>query len=303
MLTGSLLILMPLILFILALRQWQRVVDRSHYGRRKLATAPAAFPRTPPKPPWVRHEVLKLKALMPHAGCRTLAHVFNRRHEGKRTTIGKTYVHELIRTHQYEIQILRRQLKKNPPKSVPFNRVWGLDLTGKSDSHGNTHTLLGVIEHHSRACLALHALRDKSSRTLLRLLLDLMDAYGRPAFVRTDNESVFTSRGFRLGLWWLGIRHQRTDPACPWQNGRIERFFGTLKGKLDQWDVAGVKELHGALHLFRLWYNHVRPHSVLNGHTPAETWRATRPPPSRCCQPLWFEAWDGLLVGDYWPSG
>ena len=32
----------------------------------------------------------------------------------------------------------------------------------------------------------------------------------------------------------LGIRHQRTTPGCPWQNGRIERLFGTLKNKLDQ---------------------------------------------------------------------
>lgn len=148
---------------------------------------------------------------------------------------------------------------------MPHNLVWGLDLTGKTDAHDNTHTSLGVIEHHSRACLTLRSLPDKCSVTLLRLLLDLIDTYGRPVFVRTDNESVFTSRLFRLGLWLLGIRHQRTDPACPWQNGRVERFFGNLKEKLDQWEVAGGEELKRALNLFQLWYNHVRPHAGLLG--------------------------------------
>ncbi len=304
MLTGNLLILIPLILFILAIHLWWRdfALIRVRYGNRTVVTAPAGFPRTPPKPPWVQREVLKLKALMPDAGCRAIALVFNRRRGVKRMSVGKSYVHDLIRKYQFEIHILRRQIKKTPPKLVPHNLAWGLDLTGKTDNDGNTHTLLGIIEHHSRACLALRSQADKGSATLLRLLLDLIDAYGRPACVRSDNESVFTSRLFRLGLWLLGIRHQRTDLACPWQNGRVERFFGTLKEKLDQWEIAGVKELHGTLQLFRLWYNHVRPHSALKGYTPAEIWSGTDLQTSHCRQPLWFDACDDLLVGDYWPS-
>jgi transposase InsO family protein len=43
-----------------------------------------------------------------------------------------------------------------------------------------------------------------------------------------------------------GVRHQRTEPGCPWQNGRIERLFGTLKQKLDQWEVAGFEALNDA---------------------------------------------------------
>jgi transposase InsO family protein len=62
--------------------------------------------------------------------------------------------------------------------------------------------------------------------------------YGKPRILRTDNEAVFTSRTFRLGLLLLGIRHQRIDAHCPWQNGRMERFFGTLKRKLDRLSVA-----------------------------------------------------------------
>lgn len=86
---------------------------------------------------------------------------------------------------------------------------------------------------------------------------------------------------------------------CPWQNGRIERFFGTLKQKLDQWAVPDRPALTASLDLFVVWYNHVRPHQHLQGMTPADTWNGidTRRRPAR--RRVWFEAWGGLLQGEY----
>lgn len=84
-------------------------------------------------------------------------------------------------------------------------------------------------------------------------------------------------------------------------NGRIERLFGTLKGKLDRWAVENLAELQTSLHHFRLWYNHVRPHQSLQGRTPAEVWAGTDVYQRRVRQPVWFEAWDGLLAGEYIP--
>jgi len=84
------------------------------------------------------------------------------------------------------------------------------------------------------AALWLEALQSKSSWTLVLKLIEAIQRYGKPRTIRTDNESIFTSKVFRLALFLLGIRHQRIDLHCPWQNGRVERFFGTLKGKLDQ---------------------------------------------------------------------
>jgi transposase InsO family protein len=97
----------------------------------------------------------------------------------------------------------------------------------------------------------------------------------------------------------LGIRHQRTDPGCPWQNGRIERFFGILKQKLDQWSVDSVEELCNSLLLFRFFYNHVRPHQNLSGRTPAEVWAGTEILADEPKMTYWFDAWDGLLQGFY----
>ena len=77
---------------------------------------------------------------------------------------------------------------------------------------------MAILDHGSRACLRLQQLADKSSLRLLQELVQAMKRYGRPQFIRTDNEAVLVSRLFRFGLWLLGICQQRIQPGCPWQN-------------------------------------------------------------------------------------
>lgn len=264
------------------------------------------------KPEWLRDEIIRLKALMPQAGCRSIADICNRRFAASRkVTVGKTCVHQILQQHDYEIQNLRRNLKHTKPKIVPRNLIWGIDLTGKTDAQGSLHFLFGILDHGSRALLHLQALHNKTSRALLACLLEVIRIYGKPKVIRTDNEAIFTSKVFRLGLKKLGIRHQRTDPGCPWQNGRIERLFGTLKQKLDQriylpllpGEGLRVREqfmreqLNRDLDTFRYWYNHIRPHQNLDGKTPAEAWSGNAPFIKQPKQENWFNAWDGLLVG------
>jgi len=275
--------------------------DRRRPGRyRRADPGPLAFRRRPKKPTWVKNEILRLKALMPHAGCRALSMVFNRRFTARRgVTVGKTFVSELMRKHRYEIQILRRRMTNARPNDVPHNLVWALDLTGKTTLDGSTHVVLGVLEHASRAALWLEALESKSSWVIVARLSAAIRRHGKPRIIRTDNEAVFTSRALCFALRLLGIRHQRTDPGCPWQNGRIERFFGTLKERLDRLAVDSRQALNGALAEFRFFYNHVRPHQSLSGCTPAEAWAGDHPPAGPASPEYWFSAWEGLLTGYY----
>lgn len=252
------------------------------------------------KPAWVQREVLRLKALMPHSGCRKIADCFNRRFECTRhMTVSKSYVANTVSKHHYEIAILRRQIKNAKPKAVPHNLVWALDLTGKTTVDGQTCLVIAILEHASRAVLTLDALHSKSSWVLVGNLITAIKRFGKPKMLRTDNEVIFTSRVFRCALSLLGIRHQRTDLHCPWQNGRVERFFGSLKTSLDQLAVLSFDALGEALVEFRFFYNHVRPHQNLGGATPAEVWAGVDPRKTRFNREYWFEAWDGLLAGYY----
>ena len=76
----------------------------------------------------------------------------------------------------------------------------------------------------------------------------------------------------RYGLWLLGIRQQQIDPGCPWQNGRVERFIGTVKRELNQEPLTSSHDFAQKLTSVRQWYNHERPHDYLQGRTPAEVW-------------------------------
>lgn len=172
--------------------------------------------RHPTKPAWVGKEIIRLKALMPDAGCRKIADTFNRIFaQSRRMTVSKTFANDVIRRHNYEIKVLRRTLKNRTPRPVPANLIWGMDLTGKTDGQGRLHNMLGIVEHQSRACLSLAALKDKMAITILRVLLDAIECYGKPRFLRTDNEPVFTAWLFRTGLWLIGIHHQLIDKCCP----------------------------------------------------------------------------------------
>jgi len=177
---------------------------------------------------------------------------------------------------------------------MPKNLIWGLDLT-----FVDQQPILGLIDHGTRACLSLTALRTKATIDILRAVLGAIEQFGKPKAIRTDNESMFTSRLFRLTLWLLGIRHQRTAPHPPWQNGRIERFFGTLKERLGRLDSVTV-QLPENLHLLRIWYNHIRFHDNLDGRTPAQAWSGKSPKPGK--EPLFFREWDGVLTGFYFPD-
>lgn len=204
---------------------------------------------------------------------RRIADTFNRRHARhkeirRRMTVGKSFVADTLRRHRYEVEVMRRRIKHRVSPPLPRNLVWAMDLTGKTDATGRPRMILGLLDHGSRGLLTLAALPDKGSWTLLGHLFLAMGKYGRPRAVRTDNEACFTGRVFRFALMLAGIRQQRSDPGCPWQNGRIERLFGTLKQKLDQWEVAGFEALNVSLGEFRFWYNQVRPHQHL-GKRPA----------------------------------
>jgi transposase InsO family protein len=211
---------------------------------------------------------------MPDAGCRTIAHCFNRRFAvSRRMTVGKTYVADTLRREQYAVLLTRRKLKHATPRSVPRNLIWGLDLAVRTDTHGTRNLFLTIVDHASRACLTLRRLQNKSAWTVLTHVVDTVTRYGRPRIVRTDNEGACTALLFRLTLRLLGIRPQRTALHCPWENGRVERLIGTLKGSLAPWRIEDGEQLDRALTNVRAWYNNnLRPHTHLGGRTPAEVW-------------------------------
>jgi putative transposase len=121
--------------------------------------------------------------------------------------------------------------------------------------------------------------------------------YGSPKSVRTDNESCFTSQAYTVPLKLQGIRVQRSDMHCPWQNGRIERLFGTLKQHLNRISFDTAEQLQTLLNEFMVWYNTIRPHQHLQGRTPEEVWQGINYDTTAPRSMDWWTGWNGLLSG------
>jgi transposase InsO family protein len=251
------------------------------------------------KPDWVRREVVRIKVCSPKLGCRKIADAFNRRFAtSKRMTVSKSFVAHVLATSRIEIARMRRDMKHRIPRPLPRNRIWALDLSAVTGLTTRQHLAFGVIDHGTRACIVLRALSNKRSFTILRELIAAMRRFGVPRCIRVDNEACLTSRPMRFVMMLLGIRLQRTDTHCPWQNGYIERLFGTLKAALGEIVVVDADDWNCKLIEFRAWYNHARPHQHLGLRTPEEAWSGT----PRSMKPPWLlRAWDGELTGWYFP--
>jgi putative transposase len=176
-----------------------------------------------------------------------------------------------------------------------------LDLTFLVNAQGFTFAMLGIIDHSSRRLLCLEQLPCKCTLALLGHLFLAMARCGVPAVIRTDNESMFAGVLWRTVLAALGICHRRSGPGCPWDNGRIERLFGTLKPLLRSIKPNTVRALHQRLAEFIWFYNHVRVHQNLKGLVPMEAWNGSRLADVQQAHMQgngrWVQVLDGRLTG------
>ncbi len=284
----------------LALQQTQSIFKR--WPRSPPAHGAA---RTHAKPAWVIQHILRLKILMPQGtGVRKIAATFNRSQAAKNSPspvrISKTYVANILRANQLALRSMRSHWRHQAPGISPINRAWGIDLTGKQDIQGQLHFILGIIDHGSRKLLSL-LVSTKHSALLANHLERTIAQQGKPKRIRTDNESCFTSPSFGQCLQASNIRHQRIDLHCPWQNGRIERLFGTLKEQLNQIHVQSAEHLQSLLDQFKHWYNTIRLHQHLGYQTPQEVWQQQQPSKknrvNKQTVTTWWTSWDGQLSG------
>ena len=290
--------------------------DRIQFVKRAVAHTLYAtdfVPKNTRKPDWIRNELIRLAALMSQQSRRAVGRTFNRLYAQKYgVSVGSSFTCEFLKSHAVQVLRLRRELKARPPRIVPICHTWAMDLTFFTDDVKCTRASLGILDHGSRALLCLQTLVKRNSWTLLGYLCLAIGRYGKPRKLRTDNEAVFNSFVFKSFLHLAGIQKQTTNVHSPWQNGRMERLFGTLKPVLHQLRISGKVQLQNALDEFRVFYNHCRPHLNLNNETPAQVWhqqanKSKRKQPKRKVvgnenhEPVFVQAFDGLLHGVYEP--
>lgn len=93
--------------------------------------------------------------------------------------------------------------------------------------------------------------------------------------IRTDQGREFTNLKLKELLKKYNIVHRLNTPYCPEENGKIERFHGTLNQKALKYGFPprqSLEEMQYRLNLFMHYYNYQKKHRGLgmDGKTPME---------------------------------
>ena len=155
------------------------------------------------------------------------------------------------------------------------NERWSLDFLSDVFEPGRRFRILGVIDDCTRECLGLVADTSLSGARVARELDKLIRLYGQPDRVVSDNGTELTSRAMLDWQNRTGVNWHYIAPGKPTQNAFIESFNGRLRDELlNETVFESLADARRRLALWRHDYNNIRPHSALNGQSPATARRA-----------------------------
>lgn len=137
---------------------------------------------------------------------------------------------------------------------------------------------LTIQDRFSRYVLACQGLPSPRLEDVRIVMERLFRDVGLPERIRTDNGPPFASQGMsgltRLNVWWmrLGIRHERIDKGCPYQNGAHERMHQDLKAETTRPPAQTLSRQQVVFDEFVREYNTVRPHEGIRQKRPGDLW-------------------------------
>lgn len=101
-----------------------------------------------------------------------------------------------------------------------------------NDGRWITPLLLAILDDRSRLICHLQWYEHETTDCLVHGFRQALQKRGVPRSLLTDNGSAMIAAEFTEGLTRLSILHATTLPYSPEQNGKQERFWGQLEGRL-----------------------------------------------------------------------
>lgn len=149
------------------------------------------------------------------------------------------------------------------------NLVWSADITFVPMPVGFMY-LVAIIDWYSRFVLAWRLSNTIDTPFCLDALAIALED-GTPCIFNTDQGCQFTSSDFTGQLLAEGILISMDGRGRALDNVFIERLWRSVKYEdIYLRDYGSVPELEQGLADYFRFYNHERPHSSLDGRTPAE---------------------------------
>lgn len=177
--------------------------------------------------------------------------------------------------HQERLQVQRvRRLRgyRSRPKRLQATypgHIWAYDFVEDALYSGASFKVLTIMDEFTREGIALDVAATTSAERVMGVLTALFTQHGAPAYLRSDNGAEFVAQKLQLWLAQSGVETLYIEPGKPWQNGKEERFNGTVRDEcLNRYQFGSLAEASIRLQQFRHEYNTERPHSSLSYLTP-----------------------------------
>ena len=157
------------------------------------------------------------------------------------------------------------------------NQVWCADITYIPVQRGFLY-LVAIMDWATRHVLSWRLSNTMDTRFCLEALNEALARYGKPAIFNTDQGSQFTGFDFTGVLKDAGVAISMDGRGRCMDNIFIERLWRSLK-----YEAVYLHELTDGFKAERVigqwidFYNTERPHSALDGATPAEAYGAAQP--------------------------
>ena len=158
------------------------------------------------------------------------------------------------------------------------NHVWAADITYIPMRRGFVY-LFAVLDWASRRVLAWRLSNTLTTDFCLEAVQEAITRYGTPDIFNTDQGCQFTSLEFTGLLKDQGIQISMDGKGCWRDNVFVERLWKSIKYEevyLHAYET--VRAAHQGLERYLTFYNQIRPHRALDGHTPNGVYVDNLPP-------------------------
>lgn len=213
-------------------------------------------------------QIQQLAQKHPRYGYRRISVLINRTEK-----VNQKRIRRLWRRHRLQVRrVVRKRTRRARPKHLQAaypGHIWAYDFLEDALADGTPLRILTVMDEFTREGLAIDVAVTTSAERVIGVLTALFAQHGAPAHLRSDNGAEFVAIAVQSWLAQSGVQTLYIEPGKPWQNGKEERFNGTVRDEcLNLHVFSSLAETCVRLSAFRRHYNMERPHSQLGYLTP-----------------------------------
>lgn len=158
------------------------------------------------------------------------------------------------------------------PELSSLHQCWSMDFVSDQLFDGRKFRALTVVDNFSRYCHAISVGQSIKGIDVVAVMNRLKEEGGQvPQRIQVDNGSEFISKDFDKWAYDNGVTLDYSRPGKPTDNPFIESFNGSFRDEC--LNINWFLSLEDAYEKINAWieeYNNFRPHSSLNGLTPAQ---------------------------------